>query len=113
MNRVGMQRVAVCVCGQPVVGSHEQPRQSNRYWCGECVAFVEAAIRGAEAFHGYLPDGGLDMPNFLIALERRLMEAALQRAGTTAGAARLLGLNRTTLHERLKVLRRRRVEALP
>jgi DNA-binding NtrC family response regulator len=67
-----------------------------------CVSFVNAAIRGSDAFHGYLPDDGLDVVGFMSRLEARLIESALERAGTTAGAARLLGLNRTTLVERLK-----------
>jgi DNA-binding NtrC family response regulator len=70
------------------------------------VAFVDAAIRGSDAFHGYLPEGGMDVVGFLQTLEARLIQAALERAGTVAGAARLLGFNRTTLVEKLKRARR-------
>ncbi len=97
--------VARCICGAPVIGSHEQPHPT-RLWCGECVSFVNAAIRGADAFHGYLPEGGMDVVGFMATLEARLIESALERAGTVAGAARLLGFNRTTLVEKLKRARR-------
>jgi transcriptional regulator of acetoin/glycerol metabolism len=93
--------VARCLCGAPVIGSHRQP-DPNHFWCGECVSFVDAAIRGVDAFHGYLPEDGMDVIGFIRTLETRLIQAALERAGTVAGAARLLGLNRTTLVEKLK-----------
>jgi hypothetical protein len=54
------------------------------------VSFVNAAIRGSDAFHGYLPEGGMDVVGFMATLEARLIQAALERAGTVAGAARLL-----------------------
>jgi DNA-binding NtrC family response regulator len=97
----GTMVVARCICGAPVIGSHHQPRP-NRLWCGECVSFVDAAIRGADAFHGYLPEGGMGVIGFMQRLEMRLIEAALERAQSVAGAARLLGFNRTTLVEKLK-----------
>jgi len=102
----GTMVLARCVCGAPVIGSHEQPHPT-RFWCVECVSFVEAAIRGADSFHGYLPEGGMDVVGFMATLEARLIQAALKRAGTVAGAARLLGFNRTTLVEKLKRARRR------
>jgi sigma-54 specific flagellar transcriptional regulator A len=46
---------------------------------------------------------GFDLRNYLEALERQLIERALQSAsGTVAQAARLLGLRRTTLVEKLR-----------
>jgi sigma-54 specific flagellar transcriptional regulator A len=52
-----------------------------------------------------LPAEGLDLRAHLAAIERRLIEQALQRAnGTVAHAARLLNLRRTTLVEKLKKL---------
>jgi sigma-54 specific flagellar transcriptional regulator A len=52
-----------------------------------------------------LPADGLDLRAHLAAIERRLIEQALQRAnGTVAHAARLLNLRRTTLVEKLKKL---------
>lgn len=97
--------VARCACGEPVIGSHKQP-QANRFWCAECVGFVDAAIRGAQAFHGYVPDTGIDVVSFMAALERSLIQSALDTAaGNVAAAARLLGLKRTTLSEKLKRMR--------
>ncbi len=54
---------------------------------------------GAEA----LPDDGIDLRAHLFAIEHRLIREALQRSGgTVAQAARLLGLRRTTLVEKLR-----------
>ena len=50
-----------------------------------------------------LPAGGMDLRNHLETLERRLIARALEAAeGTVAQAARLLGLRRTTLVEKLR-----------
>ena len=50
-----------------------------------------------------LPAGGIDLRSHLDSIERRLIEQALQRsAGVVAHAARLLGLRRTTLVEKLR-----------
>ncbi len=52
-----------------------------------------------------LPAGGIDLRAHLRAIERTLIEQALQRsAGKVAHAARLLSLRRTTLVERLRKL---------
>ena len=52
---------------------------------------------------GDLPPGGLDLRAYLENLERRLITQALASAGgTVAHAARLLGLRRTTLVEKLR-----------
>ncbi len=52
-----------------------------------------------------LPMAGLDLRGHLIEIERKLIEQALQRArGTVAQAARLLGLRRTTLVEKMRKL---------
>ena len=52
-----------------------------------------------------LPQEGLDMRAHLQAIERRLVEQALERSnGTVAHAARMLGLRRTTLVEKLRKL---------
>jgi sigma-54 specific flagellar transcriptional regulator A len=52
-----------------------------------------------------LPDEGLDLREHLLAIERRLVEQALERSkGTVAHAARLLNLRRTTLVEKLRKL---------
>ena len=50
-----------------------------------------------------LPEGGMDLRAYLENLERRLICQALESAhGTVAQAARLLGLRRTTLVEKLR-----------
>ena len=52
-----------------------------------------------------LPEAGLDLRTHLATIESALIEQALQRAnGTVAQAARLLGLRRTTLVEKLRKL---------
>jgi sigma-54 specific flagellar transcriptional regulator A len=52
-----------------------------------------------------LPASGIDLRAHVAAIERRLIEQALQRTnGTVAHAARLLNLRRTTLVERLRKL---------
>lgn len=52
-----------------------------------------------------LSDAGLDMPMILSGLERSLVVQALERAGgVKARAAALLGINRTTLVEKIKRL---------
>jgi sigma-54 specific flagellar transcriptional regulator A len=53
-----------------------------------------------------LPDEGFDLRDHLSLLEQRYIREALARAdGTVAGAARLLGMQRTTLVEKLKKYR--------
>jgi len=62
------------------------------------------ASLGADSL-AILPDEGLDLREHLLAIERRLIEQALERAkGTVAHAARLLNLRRTTLVEKLRKL---------
>ena len=52
-----------------------------------------------------LPEDGLDLRAHLLAIERQLIEQALQRSrGTVAQAARLLNLRRTTLVEKMRKL---------
>ncbi|HEY3786354.1 MAG TPA: sigma-54 dependent transcriptional regulator [Steroidobacteraceae bacterium] len=52
-----------------------------------------------------LPEEGLDLRVHLLAIERSLIEQALQRSrGTVAHAARLLNLRRTTLVEKMRKL---------
>ena len=50
-----------------------------------------------------LPESGLDLDAFVTNIERELIERSLERTGGNKGqAARLLGLKRTTLVEKLK-----------
>jgi len=52
-----------------------------------------------------LPDEGIDLPGVVESLEKELLQQALERTkGVKARAAALLGLNRTTLVEKLKRL---------
>jgi sigma-54 specific flagellar transcriptional regulator A len=65
---------------------------------GQEIAAVQDIAAG-----GDLPAGGLDLRAYLENLERRLIAQALESAGgTVAHAARLLGLRRTTLVEKLR-----------
>ncbi len=59
----------------------------------------------AEAPASQLPDEGLDLREHLLAIERALVSQALVRSGgVVAHAAKLLGLRRTTLVEKLRKL---------
>ena len=50
-----------------------------------------------------IPSGGLDLKEYLGAIERQLIKSALEQTqGTVAHAARLLNLRRTTLVEKLR-----------
>jgi DNA-binding NtrC family response regulator len=52
-----------------------------------------------------LPSGGIDLPAVIAQIEKDMIERALSRTGQNKGAAaRLLGLKRTTLVEKLKRL---------
>jgi sigma-54 specific flagellar transcriptional regulator A len=71
----------------------------------KATAFAEAVSAHAPENDGAaeLPTGGLDLRTHLLCIERQLVEQALARAdGVVAHAARLLGLRRTTLVEKLR-----------
>jgi sigma-54 specific flagellar transcriptional regulator A len=64
---------------------------------------ADLATGGPQADAGELPVDGIDLRAHLFAIEHRLISQALQRSGgTVAQAARLLGLRRTTLVEKLR-----------
>jgi sigma-54 dependent transcriptional regulator, flagellar regulatory protein len=64
-----------------------------------------ATARAGSADAALLPAEGIDLRAHLTQIERRLIEQALERShGTVAHAARLLGLRRTTLVEKLRKL---------
>ncbi len=84
---------------------------------GEALALLETgAIAGLDASARLqpaavpaspctLPEAGIDLREHLLAIERSLLQQALDRAnGTVAHAARLLNLRRTTLVEKLRKL---------
>ena len=67
---------------------------------GWCVFAADTALA---YFGAYLPDDGVDLPSLIARVERDLISRALTRTdGNRADAARLLGLKRTTLVEKLK-----------
>jgi sigma-54 specific flagellar transcriptional regulator A len=70
----------------------------------EAMQAVEPAPTAARiALHAELPSDGLEMRDYLNAIERCLIDQALERSqGVVAHAARLLGLRRTTLVEKLR-----------
>ena len=82
---------------------------------GETLALLETGViaglqasppqTAAPAALGALPEAGIDLREHLLAIERSLVQQALDRAnGTVAHAARLLNLRRTTLVEKLRKL---------
>ena len=66
-----------------------------------------ADLAAAQALPGFeLPRGGMDLKDHLSAIEIGLIRKALAEAdGTVAEAARLLGMRRTTLVEKLRKYR--------
>jgi sigma-54 specific flagellar transcriptional regulator A len=82
-------------------GFEPQPLEPNRL----APTAIEAATLDPFEALTILPQEGLDLRAHLLAVERRLIEQALERAnGTVAHAARLLNLRRTTLVEKLRKL---------
>jgi sigma-54 specific flagellar transcriptional regulator A len=78
-----------------------QPLEPNRM----APTTIEAATLDPFQALTLLPQEGLDLRAHLLAIERRLVEQALERAnGTVAQAARFLNLRRTTLVEKLRKL---------
>jgi sigma-54 dependent transcriptional regulator, flagellar regulatory protein len=81
----------------------EETRAAEAMALGSAVA--TPAVATDDAVTVELPVDGLDLRAHLLAIERRLVEKALARAGgVVAHAARLLGLRRTTLVEKLRKL---------
>jgi DNA-binding NtrC family response regulator len=75
---------------------------------GELAERVELADFGgrSEAANTALPPGGIDLKDHLSGIEMGLIRKALEEAdGTVAEAARLLGMRRTTLVEKLRKYR--------
>jgi len=70
----------------------------------QTLQLLQAAIEPAPLIdRATLPDAGMDLRSHLIEIELSLINQALERAsGTVAQAARLLGLRRTTLVEKLR-----------
>jgi sigma-54 specific flagellar transcriptional regulator A len=69
----------------------------------ELPADEMVAAPAPPVLHAELPNDGLELRGYLNEIERRLIDQALQRSnGVVAHAARLLGLRRTTLVEKLR-----------
>jgi DNA-binding NtrC family response regulator len=70
---------------------------------GDLPSEIQQAQEAALASAVTLPESGLDMGEFIGGIERDLVQRALERTGGNKGqAAKLLGLKRTTLVEKLK-----------
>jgi sigma-54 specific flagellar transcriptional regulator A len=85
--------------------SAEPPERAAYLPRGEIESIADVAT---------LPADGIDLRAHLTQIERRLIEQALERSkGTVAHAARLLGLRRTTLVEKLRKLGLASAELVP
>lgn len=79
---------------------------TRHYHCGDCRALVDEAqsvLRVPVNATPSLPTEGTYLVAYLDTVERSFIQQALDRSGgNRARAARLLGMNRTTLVEKLK-----------
>ncbi|MBZ5558505.1 MAG: sigma-54 dependent transcriptional regulator [Acidobacteriia bacterium] len=74
---------------------------------GDLPNEIQQAQEAALASAVTLPEGGLDLDDFIGGIERDLVQRALERTGGNKGqAAKLLNLKRTTLVEKLKRIER-------
>lgn len=103
-----------CACGEIVIASDLRPEELR--WCRACRAFVDAVLRAPPMpapvappplppgfGRVFLPNEGTDLFAYVDQVECSLIEQALDRSGgNVAEAARLLGMNRTTLIEKRK-----------
>jgi DNA-binding NtrC family response regulator len=72
---------------------------------GDLPADLQGNRRGGGEAGVELPAGGIDLPVLIAQIEKDMIERALARTEQNKGAAaRLLGLKRTTLVEKLKRL---------
>ena len=89
------------------LGMLETERGAGELATGSNIPAGMALLRPVEEAEpvAMLPQAGLDLRAHLLTIERQLIEQALERShGTVAQAARLLGLRRTTLVEKLRKL---------
>jgi sigma-54 specific flagellar transcriptional regulator A len=97
-----LERLAVSA-GDAPVGVAQLPFTALRPVDVAAAGEAPAATRGAAELRLELPAGGLCLKGTLAALESDLIAQALGRAdGVVAKAARLLGVGRTTLLEKLR-----------
>jgi DNA-binding NtrC family response regulator len=93
---------SVLLARKPILSSTDIPLPNNG-----TVRFARAADESGPvalpSIHKELGDSSLDLRTALETLERQLIDRALQKAGgNRTEAAALLGLNRTTLVEKLR-----------
>ena len=94
----GSQRDPLAELKNIAAGDAAQPAELSQDAVAELLQDTAADYAAAE-----LPAGGMDLRAYLEHLERGLICQALEAAnGTVAQAARLLGLRRTTLVEKLR-----------
>ncbi len=87
------------ISGQQAAGNEHDAEEVRDIIAGEPAAMDPAL---ADQLLEEIPNG-FDLRNYLESLEQRLIERAMHSAGgTVAQAARLLGLRRTTLVEKLR-----------
>ncbi len=114
-----LERLAIVMPGRPVRAGDLPERYRSNYDPANAESFEVSPLPDIEPTSPValfaqsepeptsigIPDGGLDLKEHLLEIERRLIMDALERsAGTVAQAARLLGLRRTTLVEKLRKL---------
>ncbi len=95
-----VERLAVIrPCG--TIGVHDLPWPLRPADANPAV--VSATIAPVEAGAEHLPAGGLDLRQHLAAVERQMIETALKQSdGVVKNAAKLLGMGRTTLVEKIR-----------
>lgn len=97
-----LERLAILHAGQ-IVDVQDLP---DKYRPSTVAVLGTTHARVGEIQTAELPADGFDLKDHLVRLEQRYIREALQRAdGTIAGAARLLGMQRTTLVEKLRKYR--------
>lgn len=91
------------------LAAHDHLKNSERSHDSTASLAVESDATSASSSRAgglpavALPDNGIDLKEYLIQLETRFIEEALERAdGVVSKAARLLGLRRTTLVEKMR-----------
>ncbi len=103
-----MERVAVSTLGRPAVSEDLPFRKraaatSTEHLAAIAVSDPPAPVASGPAPSMQLPTQGLNLRQTLAAIENELIGQALARAdGVVAHAARLLGVGRTTLLEKLR-----------
>ena len=98
-----LERLVILNAGQ-IVDVQDLPERYRP--AGRELPRAVAAGAATEAASAELPCDGFDLKDHLVRLEQRYIREALARAdGTIAGAARLLGMQRTTLVEKLRKYR--------